>query len=746
MAKQRREFSITGQVTEKESGEGIVGLMVEALDKDIFFDDRLGSTLTDKDGRFSITYRRSDFNEFFLDPEPDIYLRVRGSGDRVLYTTENKIRYNAGRSEAFNIEISKDLIEEPNVMQTSNYKVTGKIDPKQLEDIPEKANLTAYVMRDRKLLGSAPVQEDGTFSVEYAYEVYSEEDKIQPLGVQLTFAPIVPDDSIVNEKFKKSFLPSGDFKSEGEMFYAEASKAVIESAFEREFIIDWFRKICITRDPCVQVLTCSSIESGVCYHEKDLANARVRIHEVRQSLLLGPWPTPNPPYTVLVDEGDTDSSGRYWAEWTICHYRYIFPFYITLGYRVEVGQIIDGAFQQIYMDPEDELRDLPNGVCSEVYIPETDVIQPTDPEGELTGSTFKLTRIGNIPVGYIEQNAASDFYGFANSSSATDSATLKVTDSAIGRTIKLFANIGAGLLSGSNEMRYYRLKYSYESDGTTYENYFTIPFRNLREATDAEKPITGPYVTENLGPIVGPDSQRNVYEYPNPYDLTVDKQWVYKGLIMVINTRSLPLTHGRFTITIEPLKADMSELTSEITNPQDLSFTMMVDNTAPTVSIDNIGGPYGSTVACGFLDLDFNSNYTACDGHTRKQLTGTVTVPYSVNDNQGNLWKLRVFADYGDVCDRRLNMQTVDYTDTTIVPVSQRPSWSGGSFTASSTGKNSTTDVNGNPIPGSQLNTWDQCAYQFTVRVSKRVSNGEHAYYAWDFEKHITLKDKASTP
>jgi hypothetical protein len=87
-------------------------------------------------------------------------------------------------------------------------------------------------------------------------------------------------------------------------------------------------------------------------------------------------------------------------------------------------------------------------------------------------------------------------------------------------------------------------------------------------------------------------------------------------------------------------------------------------------------------------------------------------------------------------------MQAVSYTDTTVVPLAARPDWSGGGYTATSQGKTHTTDVWGNPVPGSLLNKWDQCAYQFTVRVHKRVSNGEHRYYWWDFNKHITIKDK----
>jgi hypothetical protein len=736
-----KEFLIHGEVVIKETGKPVSGLTVEALDADLFFDDRLGSTQTDKDGKFAIRYDKSDFVDLFLDPKPDIFLRVRRADGIQIYTTKDHVRYNADRTEFFHIEIPKALIEEPTDMDKSNYKITGKIDPKQLKDIPENARLTAYAIRDRKLLGSGEIKKDGKFTIEYNYDAYLEGDKKLPLGIQIAVAPLMPDDSIVNTKFKRAFVPAADFSEQQNKFTTDIPIEKMAAIVDGPYIIDWFKKICITHTPCIQVLSCSSIEDNICYGEMDVENAIVKIYEIRVPfiIILGTDPVET---AVLVDEGTTDSSGRFHAEWTHCFYPLYFPHYHVKGYRIEVGQIIDGGYHQVYIDPPSVLRNLVNDVCEEVYVDRTDIEEPVPAEGELTGNSFKLTRIGNIPVGYIEQNSSSAFFGYADSSGATDSATLKVKDCAIGRTIKLFANIGSGLLSGANQMSYFRLKYSYTEDSTTYEQYLTMPFRNLREATDAEEPVTGPYVTEDLGPILGPDSQRNVYIYPNPYDLTADKQWIYKGLVAVINTNKLLVKSGLVTITIEPLKGDMTPYPSGlITTEDELSFTFMLDNTPPSVNIGNISGPHGSAVACGFLDLDYFNTYTACDGNTRKQLSGTVSVPYTVSDPLNHIWSLTVTAEYGDVCDRDIVMQTVSYTDTTVVPLSARPDWGGGSFTASSTGKTHTTDVDGNPIPGSTLHKWDQCAYQFTVRVHKRVSNGEHHYYWWDFDKHITIKE-----
>ncbi|QQO55252.1 MAG: S8 family serine peptidase [Thiohalocapsa sp. PB-PSB1] len=96
-------FRIFGKVVAKTTDKGIPSLIVEALDKDLCVDDRLGSGITDENGQFEILYSGKDFQELFFDLKPDIYLRIKDKAGKVIHTTRDKVRYNAGRTEEFNI-------------------------------------------------------------------------------------------------------------------------------------------------------------------------------------------------------------------------------------------------------------------------------------------------------------------------------------------------------------------------------------------------------------------------------------------------------------------------------------------------------------------------------------------------------------------------------------------------------------------------------------------------------------------
>lgn len=98
--KKEKRFRIHGVVRRRGKKKGIPDLRVQALDKDLFFDDRLGSATTDSDGRFEIRYAESDFKDFF-DSRPDIYLRISDTAGSVLFTTEDKVRYEARDTEKF---------------------------------------------------------------------------------------------------------------------------------------------------------------------------------------------------------------------------------------------------------------------------------------------------------------------------------------------------------------------------------------------------------------------------------------------------------------------------------------------------------------------------------------------------------------------------------------------------------------------------------------------------------------------
>jgi len=106
MAKEKHDgFRVYGKVVAKTTGKGISNLIVEALDKDLFVDDRLGSDITDKNGKFEIRYSGKDFQELFFDLKPDIYLRIKDKTGKVIHTSRDKVRYNAGRTEKFNITL-----------------------------------------------------------------------------------------------------------------------------------------------------------------------------------------------------------------------------------------------------------------------------------------------------------------------------------------------------------------------------------------------------------------------------------------------------------------------------------------------------------------------------------------------------------------------------------------------------------------------------------------------------------------
>ena len=101
-------FRISGRVTEKESGLGVPGLIVRAFDKDMFFDDLLGSVTTGSDGSFEIQYLRSDFSDLF-EAKPDIYLSVYAPPIRWLADTKESVRWNAGADEQFTIVLDRSI-------------------------------------------------------------------------------------------------------------------------------------------------------------------------------------------------------------------------------------------------------------------------------------------------------------------------------------------------------------------------------------------------------------------------------------------------------------------------------------------------------------------------------------------------------------------------------------------------------------------------------------------------------------
>lgn len=140
---EKKGFMVHGKVEKQEDKVGIPGLIVEAVDKDFKYDDRLGSAITDRDGKFEIKYDERDFKDAYLDKQPDIFLRIKSpDGRTVLRTTKDKIRYKAGKTEEFIIDIPKNSIEK------EDEKLEEKKDEKYRKRVKEEAELKKQLIRE----------------------------------------------------------------------------------------------------------------------------------------------------------------------------------------------------------------------------------------------------------------------------------------------------------------------------------------------------------------------------------------------------------------------------------------------------------------------------------------------------------------------------------------------------------------------------------------------------------------------
>lgn len=140
MQRKRNAFVIFGRIIDPVDKRGLTGLTVEALDKDLIFDDRLGASKTDEDGRFEIIYDKSDFQELFFDAKPDIYIQVRAPSDEIVYTSEERVRHEAAQVEEFTAELPRHTLEHlPVEHSRRHFKKLIAINPNYFGTLAESA-------------------------------------------------------------------------------------------------------------------------------------------------------------------------------------------------------------------------------------------------------------------------------------------------------------------------------------------------------------------------------------------------------------------------------------------------------------------------------------------------------------------------------------------------------------------------------------------------------------------------------
>jgi hypothetical protein len=99
------EFRIFGVVEEAETGRPLPNLVVRAFDRDPIFDDKIGYTNTNDDGRFGIRFGPERFRDL-VELRPDIYLRIYDrTGVRLIHETTDAIRWNASPNEEYRVQV-----------------------------------------------------------------------------------------------------------------------------------------------------------------------------------------------------------------------------------------------------------------------------------------------------------------------------------------------------------------------------------------------------------------------------------------------------------------------------------------------------------------------------------------------------------------------------------------------------------------------------------------------------------------
>jgi hypothetical protein len=93
MSDDNKNYRISGFLIDGKSHQGIESLRIEAWDKDLIFDDLVGTAISNEQGAFQIEFGASHYQGLFLESRPDLYFKVFHYNN-LLKSTEDSVLWN----------------------------------------------------------------------------------------------------------------------------------------------------------------------------------------------------------------------------------------------------------------------------------------------------------------------------------------------------------------------------------------------------------------------------------------------------------------------------------------------------------------------------------------------------------------------------------------------------------------------------------------------------------------------------
>jgi hypothetical protein len=157
----KRKYNMQGTVSSERDGRGVPNLKVEAWDKDLLIDDLLGTAKTDEDGRFTLSFDKTYYQEICIDRKPDIYFKVFYEG-KLIKSTEDSVLWNV---EAGEVTIDIPVSIEPTQQR---YAVKGKVTDKANNPLPDlQVQAIRRFFRKEIPIGSGQTNEQGEYNISY---------------------------------------------------------------------------------------------------------------------------------------------------------------------------------------------------------------------------------------------------------------------------------------------------------------------------------------------------------------------------------------------------------------------------------------------------------------------------------------------------------------------------------------------------------------------------------------------------